>query len=56
MREYSRRGEHNTEGAMQIERGKRKEERIVRAAKAASAEERHKEFENVSNNKGRDEG
>ena len=56
MREYSRRGEHNTEGATQIERGKREEERIVRAAKAASAEECPKEFENVSNNEGRDEG
>ena len=53
MREYSWRGEHNVERAMQIERGKRKEERIVRAAKTASAEERPKEFENVSNNKGR---
>ena len=56
MREYSRCGEHNTEGATQIERGKREEERIVRAAKAASAEECPKEFENVSNNEGRDEG
>ena len=56
MREYSRRGEHNAEGATQIERGKRKEERIVRAAKVASAEEQPKEFENVSNNEGRDEG
>ena len=56
MQEYSQRGEHNAERAMQIERGKRKEERIVRAAKVASTEERPKEFENVSNNGGRDEG
>ena len=56
MREYSRCGKHNMERATQIERGKRKEERIVRAAKVASAEEQPKEFENVSNNGGRDKG
>ena len=56
MQEYSQRGEHNAERAMQIERGKRKEERIVRAAKVASAEEQPKEFENISNNGGRDKG
>ena len=56
MQEYSRRGEHNVERALQIERGKNKEEMIVHAAKVASAEEQPKEFENVSNNEGRDEG
>ena len=56
MQEYSRRGEHNAERAMQIERGKKKEEMIVHTAKVASAEERPKEFEDVSNNEGRDEG
>ena len=56
MREYSRHGEHNMERAMQIKRGKKEEEMIVHAAKVASTEERPKEFENVSNNEGRDEG
>ena len=44
------------ERAVQVERGKNKEGMIVHTAKVASAEEQPKEFENVSNDEGRDEG